>query len=107
MFDEQFYEQLFDMLVSEGQIASSKNVEHDRKAFVSYFMEGSAWNSKEWRFCGDFGFGGKLYRNSRDQHVIGYYSEDRTKKLDNLANRLNRYITDLEVKFSPPENVKT
>lgn len=47
----------------------------------------------EFRFQGLFGFGGK-YRSERN--TIDYYSENHTKKLDKLQDKVNKLLGEIK-----------
>lgn len=65
--------------------------------FLSYMTTprgGLETHSREWRFQGSLGFGGKLYVNSGRVYV-GYYPEDRTAERDAAVERANARIVAL------------
>lgn len=91
MYDKAFYGKVYDLLVSQGQIRADV---HKRNHFSLYFTEDEG-AVREWRFCGDLGFGGKFWHNN-GRHYVSYYIEDKTAKREKLANRLNAAIAELE-----------
>lgn len=84
-----FYEQCWDILVKHAGASSNP---HDKEYFVRYCVE--TRSLLEFRFCGVFGFGGKFRRND-GRHYIDYYPEDRTRRLDRLAQKVNELIAAL------------
>ena len=94
-----FYADVYDMLVLKGQTA---NYQADKDSFVRYFSTGSEWQTKEWRFSGDLGFGGKFWRNPGNgrMHYVSCYSEDLNVERKAICDSLNSAIRELEVKHN-------
>lgn len=89
MFSPKFYAACYDLLVSTGNAHEDM---WDRKAFVSSFTDGVG--TREWRFQGHLGFGGKFWRNGT-RHYVSCYSEDETPERRAMIDDLNRQITRL------------
>lgn len=75
-----------------------------RESFVHYVTHYA--NSHEWRFQGDFGFGGKLYTSSEFRLVNGKpeqwikvkvkcYPEDMTEERRNLLEKVNKRLDEV------------
>lgn len=88
----EFYEKVWEMLVSEANASPSDT---QRGSFMVYFRDPTA-DSLEFRFGGAFGFGGKFWRNA-NMHYISYYREDRTKAREALLTKLNEKIKALHI----------
>lgn len=77
-----FAEKVYDTLVEH---VGAKEV--DRDGFVT------AQTSRrvgEWRFIGTLGFGGKVYRGTRDRRVfVSYYPEDRNPVREEAMEKCN------------------
>lgn len=66
----------------------------------SSYHEFESWaldNYGEWRFCGDLGFGGKIYTSEHAAPRVSCYPEDRTPERDAAIQRAN---TALEFNFN-------
>lgn len=62
--------------------------EDDRDLFIHAQMK--APPVSEWRFMGILGFGGKVYRGTRERRVyVDYYQENRTPDRDVAVERCN------------------
>ena len=77
-----FYNEVYTLLVEHGEAAIGM-----RENFIFVMMDPSYGGCHEYRFSGCFGFGGKLYRDCGRGLEVGYYSEDRTPKLDSKVDR--------------------
>lgn len=96
---ETFYGKCWDILVKHAGASKSPDAKYQ---FVMSFVEPERFgNVNEFRFGGVFGFGGKFRRNSNNDHrvYIDYYPEDHTKRLDKLAEKVNKLLWDLQEKF--------
>lgn len=80
---------IFDLLV-----AAAGASELDRDNFLRFWPE-----CKEFRFCGKFGFGGKIWAPapgvSTPHPYISYYREDETKERHDLSIELNIKLAEL------------
>lgn len=57
----------------------------------------------EYRFQGDFGFGGKFRNGNTDTYYIDYYPENQTDALDDQEARCNTELTKLAIHYKKPE----
>lgn len=77
---EEIARKIWDVLVEHCGVRrpeeGSKELAFDlyRDSFVRYATEG---NWTEFRFCGNFGFGGKVWHNA-GRFYVSFYSEDKT-----------------------------
>jgi len=69
--------------------------EYWRDNFLQTMADGDC---REYRFQGDLGFGGKLYRT--DRVYVGYYPEDKTPERDAMVAAANERIAALNGKDS-------
>jgi hypothetical protein len=51
--------------------------EEERNDFVLHQTREEEQMTREWRFCGKLGFGGKFWRNN-DRLYVNYYNEDQS-----------------------------
>jgi len=87
----EFYSAVYDLLVSKGGASSD---EYTKQSFIDYFLEGPDYPTREWRFMGHLGYGGKFWRND-GSHYVSCYSEDETKTRRAVIDDLNREIMRL------------
>lgn len=88
-----FARQVYAILV---RLAGASNDEHTRDYFV--FHQTRERPPTEWRFMGDLGFGGKLYRNgfNPDQPLyVTCYPEDETPERKKTIEKTNRALREL------------
>jgi hypothetical protein len=98
MFEPEFYSACYGLLVSTGNATADL---WDKQAFISYFVDGTDTSTKEWRFSGHLGFGGKFWRNGTD-HYVSCYPEDETPERRAMIDDLNRQITRLMRRHDTP-----
>lgn len=84
-----FYSKVYSILVELGGAPEGM-----RYTFL-HALSNDTYPSKEWRFQGVLGLGGK-YRN--DRNVVDCYPEDETPKRLNLINQMNNELKNLEEK---------
>jgi len=82
---------LWDILIVYGDASA-----HDRLQFVTYLKEHQARHPFEFRFCGHFGFGGKL-RIVEGKFKADYYPEDRTSDRDAWLKVLNEKLGEVSL----------
>lgn len=83
-FDWQhFYNEVYTILVNHAGA-----LERDRDRFVACAMSDGQDRWTEWRFCGDLGFGGKVWR-ANGRIYVSCYPEDRTKKREKILDDVN------------------
>ena len=75
---KEFYEQIWDILV---EYAGANKGSDDKELFVLAFLDGDKNSSREYRFQGLLGFGGKFWRYDRSPYskvpfYVTYYPED-------------------------------
>lgn len=64
------------------------------------FRENFVWimtnnpECREYRFQGDLGFGGKLYRETRGRFRVDCYLKDRTEARDEMMRKANERIKE-------------
>lgn len=87
-----FYDAVYDLLIATGNVRTD-SMKH---AFVSYFMDPEWPHTKEWRFQGHLGFGGKFWANDGRHHVSYYGREDWSQERDDMVKMLNLEINKLE-----------
>ena len=83
------YNQVFDVLINAG--AS----EHDRNSFI-YFMDDP--QTREFRFMGELGFGGKFWKNG-DRWYVNCYSEDENLHRLVIITAINERLYKLKKKY--------
>ena len=90
---------VYDLLMKYG---ASKNPD-SRETFMYYFTEEIPRSSHEWRFCGMFGFGGKIRLQSHRGLSVDFYSEDETPERLNKLSELKKELEALQTElFSNP-----
>ena len=77
----------YDILVQE---CGAK--EDDRDSFIAYCKENG--ETREWRFCGSLGFGGKFWRNNGKLYV-NCYREDENPYRQMTILRANDRLSEL------------
>ena len=82
--------QIYDILI---EFAGPDNYLTPRDSFVRWFVEDSRY-SKEFRFQGSLGFGGKFWRNN-DRLYVNCYSEDETPERMRVIERVNDALSSL------------
>jgi hypothetical protein len=84
---------IYDILVEMGGAD-----EHMRDAFISYFT--GSGHSREWRFSGKLGYGGKFwYRDYLDHQItVNCYPEDMTQERSTLIDQMNEALAKIKVK---------
>lgn len=82
--------QIYDILI---EFAGPINYLTPRDSFVRWFVEDSRY-SKEFRFQGSLGFGGKFWRNDGRLYV-NCYSEDETAGRMAIIERINYELSSL------------
>lgn len=87
----QFYESCYDLLHATGNFAHNPG---EKLTFVNYFLETPSYQTREWRFSGHLGFGGKFWRNA-GQHYVTCYREDETPERRTMIDNLNQEIANL------------
>jgi hypothetical protein len=76
-------ELIYDILVDDAGAR-----EDERRGFVAYVTKNL--DHAEWRFQGDFGYGGKFYAGRGCVPGVGYYIEDYSL----LRERIRRQVND-------------
>jgi hypothetical protein len=76
---------IYDLLVARAGAN-----EASREEFIHYVMS-DAELPLEFRFHGDFGFGGKVYI-AHDRWYLDYYHEDRTDELEKTRAQINKIL---------------
>lgn len=79
------YNKVYDVLVEFGGANESA-----RASFVYHYQ--SERPPKEWRFCGDFGFGGKYWMGT---NRISMYKEDESLELRKQMDVVNQKLKEL------------
>jgi len=97
MNPEVIFNQVYDILVEHVGASPSKD---QRESFVHYFIESRS--AVEWRFCGNLGFGGKLYRLYQ-HYYVSYYPEDRTAERDAALVKANELLKAIPYWCPPPK----
>lgn len=94
-----FYEKAWDILVEH---AGASRDPHDKETFVRAYTQ-IEHQTIEWRFCGLLGFGGKFWRNRgySGSFYVSCYSEDKTKKLGKLIDKVNALLSALATELKP------
>lgn len=87
--EREYFSEVYDALCELGGASMT-----EKESFVdSHLSKGRNQNDREicfeWRFCGDFGFGGK-YRRFRN--TIDYYREDETDIRNKAQEILNHHL---------------
>jgi len=94
----EFYSQAWDILVEVG--GASKD-EYDKADFVRSFSDkDDRRTTREWRFCGKLGFGGKFYMRDSHRHDVSCYPEDRTPEREALIDTINERLKTLEKSYA-------
>jgi len=70
---------------------------------VSFVCALSSGECPEYRFQGDFGFGGKFRNGNTDTYYIDYYLEHRTDALDDQEARTNAALAKVAIHYKHPE----
>jgi hypothetical protein len=65
-----------------------------REAFVHEFIQPE--HTHEWRFCGNLGFGGKLW-DTNGKLYVDCYSEHRTPEAIRIIEEANKRLAPIEV----------
>jgi len=96
------YHTVWDILVAHAGAR-----EDDRERFVQACLD-TSWGGRlrEWRFCGNLGFGGKFYRNN-GMLYISCYSEDKTKARERIIDKVNLLLAELVPEggiYGPPSS---
>lgn len=78
-------QKIYDLLVARAGANES-----NREEFVHYAMSDTKL-PLEFRFQGDFGFGGKIYIDY-DRWYLDYYHEDRTDELEKTRRELDKIL---------------
>ena len=73
---------IFDILVADAGAQ-----EQDRHSFIHAQCK-DEYKCREFRFCGDLGFGGKFWVNN-DRLYVSCYPEDMTKKRGDIVEKVN------------------
>lgn len=89
-----FYNQVYSILVEHGDAHETY-----REHFVSHALE-EEHSLHEWRFCGNLGFGGKIWRDN-GRLFVRCYPEDVTPEREAVIETINAKLLAL----SPPEGV--
>jgi hypothetical protein len=91
-----FYHYVWNLLYDTGNInCRQESIKAERLAFVTLFLESPACTTREWRFSGHLGFGGKFWRND-GRHYVNMYREDSTPERERVLSSLNEAIGQLE-----------
>ena len=85
MISTEFAGNIWDILVED---CGAINVE--REGFIH---AAKTTKNLEYRFCGNLGFGGKIYLETPPR--ISCYSEDRTKEKDEIIQKTNRKLSEI------------
>ena len=80
---------LYDILVEECGA-----LETERENFVYHQTNDPEELVREWRFCGNLGFGGKFWRNDGRLYV-NCYNEDMTPERQKMIDRANQRLSEL------------
>ena len=80
-------------IVLEKECGAPKGQRDD---FVWHFSEDKD-PTREWRFCGELGFGGKFRWNER--FFVNYYPEDKSKLRDEMVEKANAKLTELFIGY--------
>ena len=73
---EDIADKIWDVVERHCGADTRPDVAHGKRSFVRYALEGT-WT--EYRFCGNLGFGGKLWLNA-GRIYVACYSEDSTPR---------------------------
>jgi hypothetical protein len=73
---------IYDLLIQYG----APSHEYDRMGFLAHWPA-----CREYRFCGVFGFGGKVWANCGEVYV-SYYQEDKTPEREAALQKLNESL---------------
>jgi hypothetical protein len=69
--------------------------EEDRPRFIDACLRKDRYEVlREWRFCGNLGFGGKFWRND-GRLYISCYREDMTRGLQKVINKVNGLLAEI------------
>lgn len=91
-----FYEKVYEILITHAGASPAY-----REDFLTYFRsrgsrELPAHVTKEWRFMGRFGFGGKIWIDSlRPFAHVTYYPEDRTDEREKVLESVNKHLREI------------
>jgi hypothetical protein len=92
----EFYDAVYDLLARTGNVPI---FQRDKTAFTAYFGEPGWPSTREWRFQGHLGFGGKFWRND-GRHYVSMYREDSTPERERVLSSLNEAIEQLEREYN-------
>jgi len=81
--NEKTANKIYDILVKECGAS-----ETEREHFV---YSQTSEEIREWRFCGELGFGGKFWRND-DRLYVNCYNEDLTPKRSKMIEQANKLL---------------
>lgn len=95
--------EIYDILVEDcgapdRSIELEKTYLVERGEFVREFSEKDN-PTKEWRFCGRLGFGGKFWHNN-DRFYVSCYAEDRTEEREEMMNCANEKLEEVYEKYT-------
>lgn len=94
--DEKFFTAVYDLLVAEAGATASLNA---RDSFIGAFCQ-VEYPTTEYRFQGNLGFGGKLYR-SGGRCWVSCYHENETPERKAVIERVNAELSQLISQFNP------
>jgi hypothetical protein len=89
---EQMANEIFDLLVAEAGA-----YENDRSSFVHAQCR-DEYRCSEFRFCGCFGFGGKLWVNA-GRIYVNCYQEEMNKKKQKVIDLVNAKLAEIKAKY--------
>jgi hypothetical protein len=84
--------EVYDVLVKEAGAPESM-----RRSFLQAQMDETC-PCREYRFCGELGFGGKFWANDGRMYVT-CYREDETKKRARIIERVNGLLEVVQTKY--------
>ncbi len=89
---EEFYGRVYDILVNIGGAPNDSY----REAFLFNYSDKEKFPTKEWRFQGKLGFGGK-YRTETNQ--VDCYQEDETPEKLKILEEINTALKNLKIHY--------
>jgi len=89
MMTEEKLNRIYDILIKYGAM------ENYRSSFLINYLSDEV--SKEWRFSGVFGFGGKFWANNYGELYANYYIEDQSLERELLLEKLNAELKEIQM----------
>ena len=75
-------------------VAQAGAMEQERSSFIQAQCK-DEYRCTEFRFCGDLGFGGKLWVNN-GRIYVSCYPEDMTKKRGDIVEKVNAELAEIQ-----------